>query len=71
MVFVKHFDIAHQTLTGIGHFYVHRHMKVADLAMMINKRKGFAPATPLKIYEVSLWFSRCRGRLLLTIYGGI
>jgi ubiquitin carboxyl-terminal hydrolase 7 len=56
MVFVKHFDIAHQTLAGIGHFYVHRHMRVADLAMMINERKGFAPNTPLKIYEVSTIF---------------
>lgn len=53
MVFVKHFDIAQQTLAGVGHFYVHRHMRVADLAAMINERKKFAPNTPLRIYEVS------------------
>ena len=53
MVFVKHFDVAHQTLAGVGHFYVHRHMRVMDLALMINERKGFPASTPLKIYEVS------------------
>lgn len=52
MVFVKQFDVAHQTLTGTGHFYVHRHMRVSDLALMINERRRFPPNTPLKIYEV-------------------
>jgi hypothetical protein len=52
MVFVKNFDVAHQTLCGIGHFYVHRHMRVLDLALMINERMGFLPNTPLKVYEV-------------------
>ncbi|GAA5900428.1 uncharacterized protein JCM6883_002840 [Sporobolomyces salmoneus] len=51
MVFVKHFDVAHQTLAGIGHFYVHRNMKVSDLANKINERMGFGPTTPLKIFE--------------------
>ncbi|SCV67019.1 BQ2448_5665 [Microbotryum intermedium] len=51
MVFVKNFDVAHQTLAGLGHFHVHRHMRVLDLAQMINDRMGFPPSTPLKIYE--------------------
>lgn len=52
MVFVKHFDVAHQTLCGVGHFYVHRHMRVMDLALMVNERMGYPATTPLKIYEV-------------------
>lgn len=51
MVFVKQFDVGQQTLHGIGHFYVHRHMKVQDLANMINERMRFPQQTPLKIYE--------------------
>ncbi|GAA6026726.1 hypothetical protein JCM8097_005817 [Rhodosporidiobolus ruineniae] len=51
MVFVKHFDQAQQTLAGVGHFYVHRNMRVMDLAHMINERMGYPPATPLKIFE--------------------
>lgn len=52
VVFVKHFDVSHQTLAGLGHFYVHRHMRVMDLALMINERLGYPATTPLKIYEV-------------------
>ncbi|GAA5992402.1 hypothetical protein JCM11641_002734 [Rhodosporidiobolus odoratus] len=51
MVFVKHFDIARQTLAGLGHFYVHRNMRVMDLAHKVNERMGYPSATPLKIYE--------------------
>lgn len=51
MVFVKHFDQNKQTLRGVGHFYVHRNMRVMDLASMINERMGYLPTTPLKIYE--------------------
>ncbi|KAL8284094.1 hypothetical protein RQP46_004843 [Phenoliferia psychrophenolica] len=51
MVFVKNFDVAHQTLAGIGHFYVHRHMRVSDLAKMINERMRYPESTALKIYE--------------------
>ncbi|ORY78391.1 putative ubiquitin carboxyl-terminal hydrolase 5 [Leucosporidium creatinivorum] len=51
VVFVKHFDVSHQTLAGLGHFYVHRHMRVMDLALMINERLGYPATTPLKIYE--------------------
>lgn len=55
MVFVKHFDVAHQTLAGVGHFYVHRHMRVMDLALMINERMKFPASTPLKVYEVRVF----------------
>ncbi|KAH8927853.1 cysteine proteinase [Atractiella rhizophila] len=51
MIFVKHFDIKAQTLKGIGHFYVHRHMKVSDLVPLINEHMGLHPATTLKIFE--------------------
>ncbi|GAA6050111.1 hypothetical protein JCM3770_001378 [Rhodotorula araucariae] len=51
MVFVKHFDPNRQTLAGIGHFYVHRNMRVMDLASEINKKMAYLPTTPLKIYE--------------------
>ncbi|GAA5845854.1 hypothetical protein JCM11251_002927 [Rhodosporidiobolus azoricus] len=51
MVFVKHFDVGRQTLAGIGHFYVHRNMRVMDLAQKINERMGFPANTPLKIFE--------------------
>ncbi|GAA5865830.1 hypothetical protein JCM8547_005726 [Rhodosporidiobolus lusitaniae] len=51
MVFVKHFDMARQTLAGVGHFYVHRNMRVMDLATKINERMGYPTATPLKIFE--------------------
>lgn len=52
VVFVKHFDVSHQTLAGLGHFYVHRHMRVMDLALMINEKMKYPSNTPLKIYEV-------------------
>ena len=52
VVFVKHFDVSHQTLAGLGHFYVHRHMRVMDLALMINEKMKYPATTPLKIYEV-------------------
>ncbi|KWU45004.1 ubiquitin carboxyl-terminal hydrolase 5 [Rhodotorula sp. JG-1b] len=51
MIFVKHFDPNKQTLRGVGHFYVHRNMRVMDLASMINERMGYLPTTPLKVYE--------------------
>ncbi|GAA5890945.1 hypothetical protein JCM8208_003103 [Rhodotorula glutinis] len=51
MVFVKHFDPNRQTLAGVGHFYVHRNMRVMDLASKINERMGYLPTTPLKIFE--------------------
>jgi len=51
MVFVKHFSLEEQTLLGLGHFYVHRHLKVSDLVNMINEHMHYPPGTALKIYE--------------------
>ena len=54
MIFLKHFDIANQRLTGVGKVYVPRASKVADLVPIINERMRWTPGTPLKLYEVSL-----------------
>lgn len=51
MIFVKHFDVSAQTLTGVGHFYVHKHMRVQELATLICERTAVPVGTPLKIYE--------------------
>ena len=51
MVFVKFFSLEEQMLVGLGHFYVHRHLKVADLANMINEHMHYPTGTQLKIYE--------------------
>lgn len=54
MIFVKHFDIANQKLTGVGKVYVPRSNKVSDLVPIINERMRFTPGTPLKLYEVTM-----------------
>lgn len=51
MIFVKHFDVSAQTLAGVGHFYVHKQMRVQDLIPMICERTAVPLGTPLKIYE--------------------
>lgn len=57
MIFIKYFDTINQALSGIGHFYVHRHMRVSELIPMINERMtndrmDWSVTTALKIYEV-------------------
>lgn len=52
MIFIKHFDIANQKLTGVGKVYVPRANKVSDLIPIINERMRWTPGTPLKLYEV-------------------
>ena len=52
MIFLKHFDIANQKLTGVGKVYVPRASKVADLVPVINDRMRWPASTPLKLYEV-------------------
>ncbi len=54
MIFIKHFDIANQKLTGVGKVYVPRANKVSDLIPIINERMRWTPGTPLKLYEVCL-----------------
>ncbi|RPD80183.1 cysteine proteinase [Lentinus tigrinus ALCF2SS1-7] len=51
MIFLKHFDIANQRLSGVGKVYVPRASKVADLVPIINERMRWTPGTPLKLYE--------------------
>ncbi|OSC99045.1 cysteine proteinase [Trametes coccinea BRFM310] len=51
MIFLKHFDIANQRLTGVGKVYVPRSSKVSDLIPIINERMRWTPDTPLKLYE--------------------
>lgn len=53
MIFVKHFDVSTQTLAGVGHFYVHKNMRVQDLVPMICEKTAVPMGTPLKIYEVN------------------
>lgn len=52
MIFVKHFNVEEQTLNGLGRFYVHKHMKISDLAVMINEKMHYPVNSSLKIYEV-------------------
>ena len=57
MIFLKHFDIANQKLTGVGKVYVPRANKVSDLIPLINERMRWTPGTPLKLYEVRPLFT--------------
>ena len=52
MIFVKQFDVSTQTLAGVGHFYIHKHMRVQDLVPQICERTAVPVGTPLKIFEV-------------------
>lgn len=69
MIFVKHFDVSAQTLAGVGHFYVHKNMRVQDLVPMICEKTAVPLGTPLKIYEVSTngKLSLLRYRMLITL----
>ena len=40
LVFLKHFDIEAQTLLGVGHIYIKKHSKVADMVPMILQIMG-------------------------------
>lgn len=53
MIFLKRFDVQRQTLTGAGKVFVNKSQKVAELCPLICERMGWAPTTPLKLYEVS------------------
>jgi ubiquitin carboxyl-terminal hydrolase 7 len=52
MIFLKHFDMAKQTLYGIGKVYMSRNSKVQDLHPLVNERMRWAPGTPLRLFEV-------------------
>jgi len=53
IVFLKHFDTAKQSLSGVGKVYVPNASKVCDLIPIINERMKWAPGTLLKLYEVT------------------
>lgn len=53
MIFLKWFDVQRQTLLGQGKVLVGKNQKVAELCPLICERMGWAPTTPLKLYEVS------------------
>jgi ubiquitin carboxyl-terminal hydrolase 7 len=69
MIFVKHFDVSTQTLAGVGHFYVHKNMRVQDLVPMICEKTAVPAGTPLKVYEVrpSSPFSQIRADISIQI----
>ena len=51
LVFLKHFDLKAQTLTGIGHVYVKKHSKVTDLIPQINDLMKWDPSTTISLWE--------------------
>jgi ubiquitin carboxyl-terminal hydrolase 7 len=51
LVFLKHFDVKSQTLTGIGHVYVNKHAKVSDLVPQICEIMHWDPSTKVSLYE--------------------
>ncbi|KAL2010554.1 hypothetical protein VTN00DRAFT_6361 [Thermoascus crustaceus] len=51
LVFLKHFDVPAQTLTGIGSTYVRKNQKVADLAPTILEKMNWPPGTEFLLFE--------------------
>jgi len=52
VVFLKHFDVEHQTLSGAGHIYIKRDKKVEDLGYAIIEKMQWPKETQLKLFEV-------------------
>lgn len=52
LVFLKYFNVAAQTLNGVGHVYVKKHAKVGDIASTILDVMGWPAGTQLFLYEV-------------------
>lgn len=57
VVFLKHYDAELQTLRGIGHLYMRKNDKVAELIPAICAEMKWPANTPLKLYEVSFSLS--------------
>lgn len=55
LVFLKHFDAVSQTLTGVGHVFVRKLSKVADLAGSILEMMSWPAGTQLHLYEVRIF----------------
>ncbi|KAL3706299.1 ubiquitin-specific protease ubp15 [Talaromyces marneffei ATCC 18224] len=51
LIFLKHFDVPSQTLTGVGSVYVRKNQKVADLAPTILEKMGWTPGTEFLLFE--------------------
>lgn len=56
LVFLKHFDVLQQTLTGVGHAFVRKHSKVSELAGPILEIMNWPAGTPFILYEVCIYF---------------
>jgi ubiquitin carboxyl-terminal hydrolase 7 len=54
MIFLKWFDVQRQSLLGQGKVFVGKNQKVGDLLPIICERMGWAPSTPIKLYEASI-----------------
>lgn len=52
VVFLKRYDPESQTLRGVGHLYMKKNDKVAELTPAILAEMNWPPGTPLKLYEV-------------------
>lgn len=58
VLFLKHFDVEKQTLTGVGHIYISREKKVDELVPAIFKKMNWPERTltgekrQLRLYEV-------------------
>ncbi|KAK2743533.1 hypothetical protein FQN57_004830 [Myotisia sp. PD_48] len=50
-ILLKHFDVATQTLSGVGHTFIQRQSKVADLAEPILERMKWPAGTQISLYE--------------------
>ncbi len=63
LVFLKYFDAVGQSLLGIGHVYVKKNSKVAEMIPIILQIMGWAPgSSSITLYEVCLLsdhFSAC------------
>ncbi|KAK2794704.1 hypothetical protein FQN52_007474 [Onygenales sp. PD_12] len=51
LIFLKHFDILGQSLTGVGHVHVKKQAKVSDLAPIILRYMEWPAGTQFMLYE--------------------
>lgn len=51
LLFLKHFDVRSQTLTGVQHVYVRKHAKVSDLSNMILEIMGWDTGASIQMFE--------------------
>lgn len=51
LVFLKHFDVPSQTLTGVGHVFVKKQSKVGDIAGNVLEIMGWPVGTQIFLYE--------------------